>query len=93
MALTALVCTAGHVYFWLNGSLHSQFQHYLAGLSEAAIVICAMLLHRGEVGDKALHLKLDGLVRGVESVSDDLTEIEELPEEELDSLRSDLRGD
>jgi hypothetical protein len=91
VTMTAIICTGGHLYFTANGSLTSEFQHYIAALSELAIIGTAAILHRGEVGDKASQLKLDGLIRGVAEVSDDLTEIEELPEEELDALRSDLR--
>jgi low affinity Fe/Cu permease len=89
--ITTVVCTAGHAYFTLNDSLTSQFQHYIAALSEFAIIGTALIRHSSIVGDKATQLKLDGLITGVADVSDDLAGIEELPEGELDTLRSDLR--
>jgi len=91
--VTAVVCTAGHIYFTLNGSLTSQFQHYIAALSEFAILAAPMILHSGTVSTKAIQIKLDGLIKGVAEVSDDLAGIEELPERELDTLKSDLKGD
>lgn len=36
--------------------------------------------------NKALHLKIDGLIKGVPEVSDELISIEELTDEEIDEL-------
>jgi hypothetical protein len=88
---TLLVCTAGHIALTVIGYLKTPPEHYIAGLSELAIIGTALILHSSIVGDKAAQLKLDGLVRGIEAVSDELVAAEELPEREMDILRKNLR--
>jgi low affinity Fe/Cu permease len=93
VTLSVIVCTVGHIALTRIGYLKTPADHYIAALSELALVGTAAILHAGTVSTKAIQIKLDGLIRGIEGVSDSLTEIEELPEGELDTLRSDLRGD
>src|SRR5881227_2027873 len=92
VALTVAVCTVGHAVLTGAGYLHTIADHYIAGLSELAMIACAFILHASAVTGKAEQLKLDALLHDLTEARAQFAGIEDLTEPEIEAMRDQLGG-